>query len=120
MISYKKMWQEAEQKAEALQKEVTRLQMLVNFGPDDAIRELERTRRVIDLAGVARHLRVARYTPQQWRQRGHLPPVDFPDIKEPLWYASTIRDQFAVPSRRLWWDEPSDIVEGGEELSIPA
>jgi hypothetical protein len=60
-------------------------------------------------------MRVERYTPQQWRQRGLLPAVDFPEIKEPLWYASTLRDQFAVPSRRVWYDAP-----GEEVLSLTA
>lgn len=68
--------------------------------------ELDRRRIVVDLAGIARHMRVERFTPQQWKQRGHLPPVDFPEIKEPLWYASTIIEHFVVPSRRVWYDDP--------------
>lgn len=92
--SYKPLWQEA-------QAEVKRLQD-----------EVERTRKVIDLAGIARHMKVDRYTPQQWRQRDYLPPVDFPEIKEPLWYASTIRDKFAYPTRRMWYDDPDEAEEG--------
>lgn len=113
--SYKKMWQEARDEATALQAEVNRLRSLIAASSDETLRELERVRKVVDLAGIARHMRVERYTPQQWRQRGHLPDVDFPEIKEPLWYASTIRDEFAVPSRRVWYDAP-----GEGELSLVA
>jgi hypothetical protein len=108
---YKQAWQEAQAEVTALRAEVARLRTLVNLSPDAALREIERIRVVVDLAGISRHMRVDRYTPQQWRQRGHLPPVDFPEIKEPLWYASTLRDQFATPSRRVWYDNP-----GEEEL----
>lgn len=87
-INYRKLYEEAQEKIDGLEFEI------------------ERTRKVVDLAGIARHMRVDRYTPQQWKQRGHLPPVDFPDIREPLWYASTIRDQFCVPTRRVWYDNP--------------
>ena len=114
MTSYKQMWQEASNEAALLKQEVARLRGLIAFSGDEAVRELERIRKVVDLAGISRHMRVDRYTPQQWRQRGLLPPVDFPEIKEPLWYASTLRDQFAVPSRRVWYDVP------GEELSLTA
>jgi hypothetical protein len=113
--SYKQMWMEARDEAAALQAEVNRLRSLIAASDDETLRELERVRKVVDLAGIARHMRVERYTPQQWRQRGHLPPVDFPEIKEPLWYASTIRDGFAVPSRRVWYDAP-----GEGELSLAA
>lgn len=113
--SYKHLWEAARSEATALQKEVNRLRALIAASPDETLRELERVRQVVDLAGIARHMRVARYTPQQWSQRGHLPPVDFPEIKEPLWYASTIRDRFAIPSRRVWYDAP-----GEEELSPAA
>lgn len=114
MTSYKQRWQEATSEVAALRQEVARLRDVINLGPDEGLRELERIRTVVDLAGVARHMRVERYTPQQWRQRGLLPPVDFPEIKEPLWYASTLRDKFAVPSRRVWHDTI------GEELSLTA
>jgi hypothetical protein len=113
--SYKTMWQEARDEAIALQAEVNRLRALIAASPDENLRELERVRQVVDLAGIARHMRVERHTPQMWRQRGHLPPVDFPSIKEPLWYASTIREQFAVPTRRVWHDVP-----GEAELSLVA
>jgi len=69
-----------------------------------------RDRQVVDLAGIARHMRVDRYTPQQWKQRGHLPPVDFPEIREPLWWARTIREQFCEPTRRVWYDNPDEEV----------
>jgi len=115
MTSYKQMWQEASSEATALKQEVARLRALIAFSPDETLREVERIRTVVDLAGIARHMRVERYTPQQWRQRGLLPAVDFPEIKEPLWYASTLRDQFAVPSRRVWYDAP-----GEEVLSLTA
>lgn len=70
--------------------------------------ELHRRRLVVDLAGIARHMKVERFTPQQWKQRGHLPPVDFPEIKEPLWYASTIIEHFVKPSRRVWYDNTDE------------
>jgi hypothetical protein len=79
-----------------------------------AVDELDRTRQIVDLAGIARHMKVERFTPQQWKQRGHLPPVDFPEINEPLWYASTIRREFADRTQRVWYDNPD------EELSPAA
>ncbi len=106
MISYKTMWQEAEREAQRLAGEVERLTNALFASPDDNLRELERIRVIVDLAGIARHMRVERFTPQQWAQRGHLPPVDFPEIRTPLWYASTIRDQFTVPTRRPWYEHP--------------
>lgn len=86
----------------------------------EANAELERTRQIVDLAGIARHMRVARYTPQQWKQRGHLPPVDFPEISEPLWYASTIIKHFVEPTERIWWDNPDEADIQDEELSPAA
>jgi len=116
--SYKPMWQEACQEIQRLRDEVDRLtgevQRLndaITASPDENLRELERTRLIVDLAGIARHMRVERFTPQQWKQRDHLPPVDFPEIREPLWYASTIIAGFATPTRRVWYDQP------GQELS---
>jgi hypothetical protein len=117
MTSYKTLYQEARREVEALQVEVARLRAEVMASPDASLRELERTRQIVDLAGIARHMRVERFTPQQWKQRGHLPEVDFPEIKEPLWYASTIKDQFATPSRRVWYDFPGAAEE---ELSPAA
>lgn len=104
MPSYKPMLQEANQEIERLRAEVERLSAAIQASPDKTVRELERIRQVVDLAGIARHMRVERFTPQQWKQRGHLPPVDFPLIKEPLWYVSTIKDRFIVPTRRVWHD----------------
>jgi len=99
MPSYKTMWQEACQQIEALKTQVAQLGA-----------ELDRTGEVIDLAGFARHMHVERFTPQQWRQRDLVPPVDFPEIKgEPLWYASTIRDKFAGPTGRLWCPNPTAL-----------
>lgn len=114
--SYKTKWQEAQQQIERLNAEVQRLTLALLATPDETLRELERVRQVVDLAGIARHMRVERYTPQQWKQRDLLPPVDFPEIREPLWYASTIRERFAVPTGRAWHDRPA--VE--QELSPAA
>jgi len=108
--SYKALYQEAKQQTERQAAEIRRLQALLAAHPDENAREVERTRRIVDLAGIAHHMRVERYTPQQWRQRGLLPPVDFPEISEPLWYASTIIEQFARPTRRVWYD---DLPEEG-------
>jgi hypothetical protein len=106
MTSYKLMWQEANQEIGRLKEEVQRLRALIAASPDENLRERERTRLIVDLAGIARHMRVERFTPQQWKQRDHLPPVDFPEIKEPLWYASTIRAQFADRTQRIWYEHP--------------
>jgi hypothetical protein len=121
-ISYKEKWQEATEKnarltweIERLTEEAKRLRQAILASGDDNLIELERTRQVVDLAGIARHMRVERFTPQQWKQRDHLPPVDFPDIREPLWYASTIRERFAVPTGRPWYD-----FTAPEELSPAA
>lgn len=87
-----------------------------------ALLELERIGQVVDLAGIARHMKVDRLTPQQWRQRGLLPPVDFPEIKEPLWYVSTIKEKFIADSRvpRVWYDDPGDAAEvSAEDIPIP-
>jgi hypothetical protein len=113
--SYKTLWQEAAQEVERLKAEIQRLRDLLAASPDDTLNELERIRQIVDLAGIARHMRVERFTPQQWKQRGHLPEVDFPEIKEPLWYASTIRTHFADRTHRVWYDHPE-----GEELSPAA
>jgi hypothetical protein len=106
--SYKTLWQEANREAERLRAEVNRLQALIAASPDEHLREVERIREVVDLAGIARHMRVERFTPQQWSQRGLLPAVDFPDIREPLWYVSTVKERFVVPTRRVWYDVASD------------
>jgi len=108
MTSYKTLYEGAQQQANELRAEVARLQARIALDPDDLLRELERTRQIVDLAGIARHMLVERFTPQQWKQRDHLPPVDFPEIKEPLWYVSTIREKFAVPTRRVWHDFPAE------------
>lgn len=107
MISYKTLYEGAQQQVNELRAEVARLQQRIALGPDELLRELERTREIVDLAGIARHMKVERLTPQQWRQRGHLPPVDFPEIREPLWYTSTIKEQFITPTRRRWFDNPA-------------
>jgi len=108
--SYKTLWQEEKQKTEQLWAEVQRLRAVIDASPDEKAREIERTRQIVDLAGIAQHMRVNRYTPQQWRQRGLLPPVDFPDISEPLWYASTIVEKFVKPTRRVWYDDMEELL----------
>lgn len=108
MKGYKQMWEAGQQEIEVLKAEVNRLAALIAAGPDENAREVERTRVIVDLAGIARHMKVERYTPQQWRQRGWIPPVDFPLIREPLWYASTIKDKFVIPTRRRWYDNPAE------------
>lgn len=113
MPSYKPMWQEANRRIEWLESEVARLNALVEASPDEAARELDRIRQIVDLAGIARHMHVERFTPQQWKQRDHLPPVDFSEIREPLWYASTIRDGFARPTGRLWCSAPTTLYAVG-------
>lgn len=45
---------------------------------------------IIDLRGIARLLKVSKHTPNQWRQRGLLPEVDFPELMRPAWRKSTI------------------------------
>lgn len=114
-ISYKQLWQEERQRADNLAAQVTRLAAELEATPDEVKRELLRTREVVDLAGIAWHMKVERHTPQQWRQRGLLPEVDFPRIKEPLWYATTIKEKFAGPTRRLWFEDPDN-----EDLSPAA
>jgi len=98
MASYKTMWQEAVGEVERLRGEVERLA--------GEVERLTQPRQIVDLAGIARHMHVERFTPQQWKQRKHLPPVDFPEIKEPLWYAATIREHFADRTHRIWYDDP--------------
>lgn len=125
-ISYKTLWQEVRQENEQLKTELAQLkeelaQLRQQYRREtDKVfayiqsnrNELARTRPIVDLAGIARHMRVARFTPQQWAQRGLLPPVDFPEIKEPLWYAATIREQFVIPTERIWYDTARDDDEG--------
>ena len=62
---------------------------------------------ILDLRGVARHCGVSPDTPQQWRQRGILPAVDFPEIHHPLWLASTIK-AWAIRTGRNFWDDPEN------------
>lgn len=89
--SYKRLWQEA-------QREIDEYRKLVDLG----------STQIVDLAGIAWHMHVERFTPQQWQQRELLPPVDFPEIKGvPLWYAATIKSKFAEPTGRLWCDNPT-------------
>lgn len=107
--TYKALWQRSLQENAHLAAEIARLTGLLTASPDEVLHELGRTRQIVDLAGIARHMHVERYTPQQWKQRDHLPPVDFPEIREPLWYASTIKDKFVVPTRRVWYDVPAEV-----------
>lgn len=122
-VSYKTLWQEAKQEVEKLRAENERLRTRHGKEMDRVYAyiqshrsNLAETRPIVDLAGIARHMRVARFTPQQWAQRGHLPPVDFPEISEPLWYVTTILDQFVTPTGRVWYDTPDD----GDGLSPAA
>ena len=113
--SYKTLWQEATREIERLKAANARMTALIAATPDENLRELERIRYIVDLAGIARHMRAERFTPQQWKQRGLLPPVDFPEIREPLWYVSTLKEHFVIPTKRVWYDEVPD-----EELSPAA
>ena len=45
---------------------------------------------IVDLRGIARLLKVSKHTPNQWRQRGLLPPTDFPELLRPVWRKTTI------------------------------
>lgn len=108
--SYKTLWQEAQEEIAALKVKIANLRR----DKDDLSAALlaqkaERTEmpQIVDLAGVARHMGVGRFTPQQWKRRDILPPVDFPEIAEPLWMVSTIKDAFAGdPYGRVWHDTP--------------
>lgn len=127
-ISYKEKWQEANREIERLQARIEKLRR--ERGDELLTARIDRLRQhgdelaaalmnsrdaggqIVDLAGIARHMRVdPRYTPQQWRQRGLLPPVDFPEIREPIWYAQTIKEKFAIPTGRMWYDTPADDQE---------
>lgn len=113
-ISYKTLWQEARQENAKLQTKIDNLRRDIDemaAAITNGRTEQGPTRQIVDLAGIARHMRVKRWTPQQWQQRGLLPPVDFPEIKEPLWFVTTIKEQFVIPTRRVWHDNPSDAVE---------
>jgi len=121
-VSYKTLWREVSDERDRLAAEITRLKERIEHinGLIAASRnDLAESRPLVDLAGIARHMRAARYTPQQWSQRGLLPPVDFPEIKEPLWYAATVRDQFAIPTGRPWYDHPEDVPEDAPEALSP-
>lgn len=129
-ISYKTKWQEAEKQIGKLKAENTRLRDDVDTMKDEIIRlnqvleaapEVRAAKAqaqavaVVGLAGIAKHMRVARHTPQQWVQRKLLPPPDFPDIAgEPIWLVTTLKEKFAIPTRRVWYDDPD------EELSPAA
>lgn len=109
--SYKSLWQEAKQEIDRLQVTIKNLKREKDeLAAAITANRSERaaTQPIVDLAGVARHMRVERFTPQQWKQRGHLPPVDFPEISEPLWYVTTIKDRFVTPTGRIWYDTPGD------------
>lgn len=105
--SYKTLYQEAQQEIDSLRATIQRLRHLndeLSATLMNARSETGPSRQIVDLAGIARHMRVERFTPQQWKQRDYLPPVDFPEIREPLWYASTIKEKFAIPTGRIWYD----------------
>lgn len=123
-ISYKTKWQEADAQIGKLKAENNRLRDDVDTMRDEIIwlnqlleaaPEVRAARaqveavQVVGLAGIAKHMRVARHTPQQWVQRRLLPPPDFPDIAgEPIWRVTTLKEKFAVPTRRVWYDNPDD------------
>lgn len=119
--SYKSLWQEAQEEIARLHVKIANLRR----SNDDLSAALlaqktERTEipQIVDLAGVARHMGVGRFTPQQWKRRDILPPVDFPEIAEPLWMAATIRDAFANdPYGRAWNDSPRG--EPAPEEALP-
>lgn len=129
-ISYKEKWQEADQHNAKLQADNAKLRGEVDMMKDEIVRlnrlleadpEVRRIKAqadavaVVGLAGIARHMKVARLTPQQWVQRRLLPPPDFPDAAgEPIWLVSTIKEKFVIPTRRVWYDDPD------EELSPAA
>lgn len=102
---------------EAMKAEILRLNALLAEPDQGSITLAKMHNEIVDLAAIARHMRVARHTPQQWSQRKLLPPVDFPDLAEPLWYASTIREKFAIPTKRIWY---TLIDQTDEELSPAA
>lgn len=108
--SYKTLWQEADAEINRLKAEIQQLKTL-NAGLSAAFTssraELASTPAIVDLAGIARHMKVERFTPQQWRQRELLPEVDFPEIAEPLWLVSTVKEKFVIPTRRIWYDTPN-------------
>jgi len=123
-ISYKAKWQEANDnlsriaaenerlrnETAMMKDEIIRLNALLDGDPHARqIRAQQQAEQIVDLAGIARHMRVERTTPQQWRQRKLLPPVDYPDIAEPLWRVSTLLEKFVRPTRRIWYDEPEAL-----------
>jgi hypothetical protein len=123
-VSYKTKWQEANDNLSTLaaendrlrsdvammKAEIIRLNALLD-GDSKArqLRAQQQAEQIVDLAGIARHMRVERTTPQQWRQRKLLPPVDYPEIAEPLWRVTTLLDQFVRPTRRIWYDDPEGL-----------
>lgn len=116
-ISYKEKWQEANREIETLKARIKKQQRRNDELAAALMNQRPEPGQIVDLVGIARHMRVdPRYTPQQWRQRDLLPPVDFPEIPYPLWYASTIKEQFATPTGRIWYDTPYE----DEELSPAA
>ncbi len=122
-ISYKAKWQEAVGEIEKLQARTERLRRRIDYLSAALMNQREPGGQIVDLAGIARHMRVdPRYTPPQWRQRGLLPAVDFPEIREPLWYADTIKNQFVIPTGRIWYDNPTEGADSppGEGLSPAA
>lgn len=125
MTSYKTLWQEANSENERLRADNRRLRekhrqemdrvyaLLTSKRSED----FDCTPQLVDLAGIARHMKVARFTPQQWAQRGLLPPPDFPELSEPVWLASTIKYGFAADTGRQWYDT---LPEGEAEGLSPA
>jgi hypothetical protein len=69
--------------------------------------EVERIE-LLDLSAIAERCGVSKFTPQQWRQRDVLPPVDFPEVDVPLWRVSTIR-RWARDTDRDFRSSPKDV-----------
>jgi hypothetical protein len=127
-ISYKRLWQDTtdrlviardeanrlrgviagmQERADTLENEISRLNGLLAAHPEtQAALAWRRATQVVDLAGIARHMRVSRATPGQWQQRKFLPPSDFPEIESgPLWYTTTIVEKFVNATGRVWWHD---------------
>ncbi len=121
-ISYKEKWQEARAEIEKFQDRILRLRREIDRLSAALLNQREPCGQIVDLAGIARHMKVDRNTPPQWRQRRLLPEVDFPEVDVPLWYASTIKEKFVIPTGRSWYENPveADDTPDDEGLSPAA
>lgn len=65
---------------------------------------------VVDLDGLAAATNVMPRTSRGWRTRRVTPPVDFPEVERPLWWASTLA-RWAVSTGRDWsWERARDAM----------